>query len=330
LELVAGSTVFALTATDKLAVFAAGGVDMGNTAPSGTLTVGTVGGTSGISTTNTAISLVEAGGISITNAINSGTAKTTLTATAGLLALGAQNVSGGGVTLQGVGVTQTGGTVDAGSGTISIDGGGAGVSLGGALTTTNATAAAASITGASTLSLGSTTVGDGGNHHLVAQRRGLTDGGDRRDRRERHQAGRGDHDVFAGQYIHRHDDDQCRHARIVRQRDARHGGGRHDDRCGRDADVQGGVTTADALTINGGTLADSSTGAATATVSGTVTLGADSTINVAGTPPTSLLVISGQVTGGFGFAKQGTGVLVLTNGTNNYTAPRRSTRARLQ
>jgi filamentous hemagglutinin family protein len=92
---------------------------------------------------------------------------------------------------------------------------------------------------------------------------------------------------------------------------------------GATLDVGGSVVGAEALTINGGTLA-ASTG--TSSLSGTVLLGADSTVNVAGTE----LTVSGVVSGtGFGFTKTGTGRLVLS-GSNTYTGVTTITAGTLQ
>ena len=77
---------------------------------------------------------------------------------------------------------------------------------------------------------------------------------------------------------------------------------------GATLDLQGVAVGAEAITLQGGTLA-TSTG--TSSLSGAVTLGADSTINVAGSA--SQLTISGLVTGASkALTKSGTGNLILT------------------
>ena len=70
--------------------------------------------------------------------------------------------------------------------------------------------------------------------------------------------------------------------------------------------------TAEAVTLNGGTLA---TSIGTSNFAGPVTLGANSNVDVGGTQ----LTLSGAISGtGFGIAKEGSGTLVLT-GANTYT-----------
>jgi filamentous hemagglutinin family protein len=77
---------------------------------------------------------------------------------------------------------------------------------------------------------------------------------------------------------------------------------------GATLDLQGAVVGTEAITLNGGTLA---TTTGTSSLSGAVTLGADSTINVAGSA--SQLTISGLVTGASkALTKSGTGNLILT------------------
>ncbi len=73
LELISGTTINVVTAADVLAAVAPGAVTISNTAPSGTLTVTTVGATSGIQTTNSAISLTEQGSLTVNQAIDAGT-----------------------------------------------------------------------------------------------------------------------------------------------------------------------------------------------------------------------------------------------------------------
>jgi filamentous hemagglutinin family protein len=81
---------------------------------------------------------------------------------------------------------------------------------------------------------------------------------------------------------------------------------------GATLDLQGVVVGAEALTLNGGTL---STSTGTSSLAGTVTLGDNSTANVAGTQ----LSLSGVVSGvGYGLTKTGSGSLVLS-GNNNYS-----------
>ncbi|WP_216243775.1 S-layer family protein, partial [Polynucleobacter sp. Fuers-14] len=76
-------------------------------------------------------------------------------------------------------------------------------------------------------------------------------------------------------------------------------------------DLQNVTVGAEAITLNGGTLA-TSTG--TSSLSGAVSLGADSTINVTGTS----LTISGAISSSGSLTKTGTGTLTLS-GTNTYT-----------
>jgi filamentous hemagglutinin family protein len=77
---------------------------------------------------------------------------------------------------------------------------------------------------------------------------------------------------------------------------------------GATLDLQGVSVGAEAITLNGGTLA-TSTG--TSSLLGAVTLGADSTINVAGAA--SQLTLSGLVTGASALTKSGTGNLIMAN-----------------
>ncbi len=81
---------------------------------------------------------------------------------------------------------------------------------------------------------------------------------------------------------------------------------------GATLDLRGVVVGAEALTLNGGTLA-TSTG--TSSLSGAVTLGAASTLSVAGTQLTLSGIISGV---NFGLTKSGAGLAVLT-GVNTFT-----------
>ena len=73
-------------------------------------------------------------------------------------------------------------------------------------------------------------------------------------------------------------------------------------------------STAEAITVNGGTIA-TSTG--TSIVAGAITLGAHSIFDIDGTQ----LTVSGNVTDGDGtynITKTGDGILVLSNTTNSY------------
>ncbi|MBU3543288.1 autotransporter-associated beta strand repeat-containing protein, partial [Polynucleobacter sp. MWH-Loch1C5] len=81
---------------------------------------------------------------------------------------------------------------------------------------------------------------------------------------------------------------------------------------GATLDIRNVSIGAEPLTVNGGTLA-TSTG--TSSLSGTVSLGGDSTINVAGTQLTLSNALSGI---GFGINKTGSGALILS-GVNTYT-----------
>jgi mucin-19 len=81
---------------------------------------------------------------------------------------------------------------------------------------------------------------------------------------------------------------------------------------GATLDLRGVVVGAEAITLNGGTLA-TSTG--TSSLSSAVTLGASSTLSVAGTQLTLSGIISGV---NFGLTKSGTGVAVLA-GANTFT-----------
>jgi hypothetical protein len=82
LEMRAGTFIDVVTATDTLAAMAPDGITINNTS-SGTLTIGTVGGTTGVTTTDSAITLTESGSIDVQEQINSGTAQSSVTATAG-------------------------------------------------------------------------------------------------------------------------------------------------------------------------------------------------------------------------------------------------------
>jgi autotransporter-associated beta strand protein len=81
---------------------------------------------------------------------------------------------------------------------------------------------------------------------------------------------------------------------------------------GATLDLRNITVGAEALTVNGGTIA-TSTG--TSSLSGTVALGANSTVSVAGTQLTLSGIISGT---GFGITKTGNGILVLS-AANTYT-----------
>ena len=83
---------------------------------------------------------------------------------------------------------------------------------------------------------------------------------------------------------------------------------------GASLDLRDALVGAETLTLNGGTLM-ASTG--TSTLTGAVTLGASSTLSVAGTQLTLGGIISGST---FGLTKTGAGVAILT-GANTFTGP---------
>ena len=142
-----------------------GGVAFG---PSGSLS--TTGGNAVITANTTATigAITTAGGsvtataqqgMTLNGAVNASAGTVTLSTAGGALALGANTVSGVGVSLNGVGVTSTGGTVDGGSGDLLVNGGAGAINLAGALTTMSNTATAVTVRNATTAALGNITTG---------------------------------------------------------------------------------------------------------------------------------------------------------------------------
>ena len=106
----------------------------------------------------------NAGGLSVTSTVSS--SGPALISTTGALLLGANDISGNGVTLTSAGVSSTGGTVNGGSGTLTVDGSdgittGA-INLGGALATSNTTASAVTVKDGTTVTLAGISTGAGG------------------------------------------------------------------------------------------------------------------------------------------------------------------------
>ena len=119
-ELLATTTITSTTGADSIAAFAAGGVTISNTAPSGTLTVTTVDGTVGIAATGNPVSLTETtGDVTVSEAVNAGasTAAITLNGADKLLTNSSSIVGQGGVTLTADKMALSGGTVNASAGT---------------------------------------------------------------------------------------------------------------------------------------------------------------------------------------------------------------------
>jgi hypothetical protein len=110
----------------------------------------------GAFTTNGNFTLNDAsGGLTLTGAVNAGTGAVSLTTAGGALALGANNVTGQGVSLTGTGVTQSAAsTVNAGAGTLLVDANDGAINLAGTLTTTNATGTAVQIIDSAAAALG--------------------------------------------------------------------------------------------------------------------------------------------------------------------------------
>ena len=106
-------------------------------------------------------------GLNVTGAISGGTGLTSITTAGGALAVGANAISGTGVTLGGVGVSNLAlSAVNGGAGDITVNGGAGAVSLAGALTTTSNTATAATIRNATTVALSNVTTGATGTTTL--------------------------------------------------------------------------------------------------------------------------------------------------------------------
>jgi filamentous hemagglutinin family protein len=171
-----------ISTTGTLATVSVGGTTLGGQNSVGTFNA-TNTGSGNVSLTNTQaltisgisqsggglVSVGNTGGTTLTGTVSAGTGSVSLADTTGSLALGANNVSGAGVTLRGVGVTQSGlSTVDAGSGDILVNGGGGAVNMAGTLTTTSNSATAATVRNASTVLLPAITTGSGGTTTIGA------------------------------------------------------------------------------------------------------------------------------------------------------------------
>ncbi|HTM59879.1 MAG TPA: filamentous hemagglutinin N-terminal domain-containing protein, partial [Burkholderiales bacterium] len=108
LALVAGTNINVTTAVDTVAANAGGTVNISNTAPSGTLTVGTVMGVAGI--TGNGVVLTEQGSLTVIDAISGGAGAVTLkfgAADTGAVFTGGASITGSAVNINGGGGDDT-------------------------------------------------------------------------------------------------------------------------------------------------------------------------------------------------------------------------------